>query len=67
VIGLTLGFLLRTGAFLLRLTGNIINHLGKALIALYDLLIFPAIWVEEKLKKGPVKEQPETNHKEAHS
>lgn len=67
VIGLTLGFLLRTGAFLLRLTGNIINHLGKALIALYDLLIFPAIWVEEKLKKGPVTEQPETNHKEAHS
>ncbi len=53
VIGLTLGFMLRTAAFLLRLLGNITNHLGKALIALYDLLIFPAIWIEEKAKKNP--------------
>ena len=66
VIGLTLGFLLRTGAFTLRLIGNIINHLGKAVVALYDLAIFPAIWVEEKMKKTPAVEQPETPHKEVH-
>jgi hypothetical protein len=66
VIGLTLGFLLRTLSFLLRLTGNIINHLGKALIALYDLLIFPAIWIEEKIKKTPATEKSETPNKEVH-
>ena len=64
VIGLTLGSLLRTCAFLLRLIGNIINHLGKALIAVYDLSIFPAIWIEEKFKKSPVKENIETPQKE---
>ena len=66
VIGLTLAFLLRAGAVLLRIVGNLFNHLGKALIALYDLLIFPAIWIEEKVKKTPTEEQPETTHKEVH-
>ncbi|MGE4580478.1 MAG: hypothetical protein AB7F21_13190 [Desulfuromonadales bacterium] len=65
-IGLTLGFLLRTTAFLLRLTGNLINHFGKAIIALYDLAIFPAIWIEEKLKKTPVQATSETPPKEVH-
>ncbi len=66
-IGLSLGFLLRTGAFLLRLIGNIINHLGKALIALYDLVIFPAIWIEEKLRKSPVEAKSENPPKEVHT
>ena len=63
---LSLGFLLRTSAFLLRLIGNIINHLGKAIIALYDLAIFPAIWIEEKLKKSPVEAKSEASPKEVH-
>jgi len=67
VIGLSLGFLLRTIAFLLRLLGNILNHLGKALIALYDLVIFPAIWIEEKVKKTPAKQQPGSIPEEVHS
>jgi hypothetical protein len=66
VIGLMVSFFLRTAAFSLRLIGNIINHLGKALIAFYDLLIFPAIWIEEKAKKKPVADQTETKHEEVH-
>ncbi len=53
VIGIALAWALRSGAFVLRLTGNIISHLGKAIIALYDLLIFPALWIEEKLHREP--------------
>jgi hypothetical protein len=54
VIGLAVAWLLRTGAFLLRLLGNLINHLGNAVIALYDLLIFPALWIEERFHKEAV-------------
>jgi len=64
VIGLTIGSVLRIGAFLLRLTGNIINHLGKALVAIYDLLIFPAIWIEEKTRKSPTDEKNTIPQKE---
>jgi len=53
VLGLGLAWGLRTAAFLMRLLGNIISHLGKAFIALYDLLIFPALWIEEKLHREP--------------
>jgi hypothetical protein len=40
---------MRALAFLLRLLGNIIHHLGSALIHLYDLIIFMPLWVEEKV------------------
>jgi hypothetical protein len=40
---------LRAFAFLLRLAGNIIHHLGSALVHIYDLIIFMPLWVEEKL------------------
>jgi hypothetical protein len=64
-IGLAVAWLLRTCAFLLRLVGNLINHLGNAVIALYDLLIFPALWIEERFHKeaitssetGPVRKE----------
>jgi hypothetical protein len=61
VIGLAVAWLLRSGAFLLRLIGNLINHLGHAFIALYDLLIFPALWIEERFHKQvitPAKQGP---------
>jgi hypothetical protein len=53
VLGVAVAWALRSGAFILRLIGNIVNHLGKAFIALYDLLIFPALWIEEKLHREP--------------
>ncbi len=77
VIGIVAAWTLRATAFGLRLIGNIINHIGKALIALYDLLIFPAIWIEEKFQREPKpekssagvnNEKPEPVHsEEAHS
>ncbi|PLX98291.1 MAG: hypothetical protein C0623_13285 [Desulfuromonas sp.] len=51
VIGLAIAWGLRASAFSLRLIGNITSHLGTAVIALYDLLIFPALWLEEKLHR----------------
>ena len=40
---------MRAFAFLLRLLGNIIHHLGSALVHIYDLIIFMPLWVEEKV------------------
>ena len=40
---------LRAIAFLLRLIGNVIHHLGSALVHIYDLIIFMPLWVEEKV------------------
>ena len=54
VIGLAIAWLLRSGAFVLRLIGNLVNHLGQAVIALYDLLIFPALWIEERFQKPAI-------------
>ena len=39
-------------AFLLRLLGNIGYYTGRLVINLYDLLIFPGIWLESVLT-GP--------------
>ena len=43
------GFL-RGLAFLLRLLGNISSYLGELLVNLYDLVIFPSLWVEGLMK-----------------
>ncbi|MFQ5587057.1 MAG: hypothetical protein ACE5GF_09615, partial [Thermodesulfobacteriota bacterium] len=51
VIGLVLEGLLRFIAFLLRLTGNVTRNFGALLISLYDLLIFPPLWVEKVVRE----------------
>lgn len=48
VLGVLLVSLLRAIAFLFRLLGNIIHHLGTALVHGYDLIIFMPLWIEEK-------------------
>jgi hypothetical protein len=50
VIGVVVGGLLRVGAFLLRLIGNIALHMGTFLINVYDLLIVPPLWIERLIK-----------------
>ena len=50
VVGVVLEGLLRMVAFLLRLTGNIVRNLGILLISLYDLVIFPPLWVEKVVR-----------------
>ena len=46
VAGITAATLLRWTAFLLRLLGNISKYLGQFMVHLYDLIIFPALWIE---------------------
>jgi hypothetical protein len=45
VIGAVVAGLLRGFAFLLRLIGNIFRYLGEFMVNMYDLLIFPPLWV----------------------
>jgi hypothetical protein len=47
VMGFVLVGLLRATAFLLRLIGNIASYLGELLVNLYDVLIFPPLWIEK--------------------
>ncbi|MDH5359470.1 MAG: hypothetical protein OEX03_02855 [Gammaproteobacteria bacterium] len=49
VLGVVIVSLLRAIAFLFRLLGNVIHHLGAALVHGYDLIIFMPLWIEEKL------------------
>jgi hypothetical protein len=52
VMGAVVAGLLRALAFLLRLLGNIAHHLGEFLVNIYDLLIFPPLWVEKMIHGG---------------
>jgi hypothetical protein len=49
VLGLALAALLRALTFLLRLAASIVHYLGKTALTLYDLLIFPPLWIEGKI------------------
>jgi hypothetical protein len=51
VVGSALAALLRWVAFLLRLLGNVSRHTGVLLMNLYDLLVFPLLWVENLFRK----------------
>ena len=46
---------LRIIAFLLRLIGNISHYIGQSLIGIYDLIIFPPLWLEGVLAGTPFK------------
>jgi hypothetical protein len=46
VLGIIVGGTLRLISFVLRLIGNIGYYTGRFVINLYDLLIFPSIWLE---------------------
>jgi hypothetical protein len=52
VAGSAMAALMRWIAFLLRLLGNVSLHLGKLLLNLYDLLIFPPLWVENMIRNN---------------
>ena len=52
VIGMLVAGALRLFSFVLRLIGNIGYYTGRFVINLYDLLIFPSIWLEGVLA-GP--------------
>ncbi len=50
VMGSAAAVALRWLAFLLRLIGNIVIHLGELLVNVYDLIIFPPLWVERMIR-----------------
>jgi hypothetical protein len=52
VAGSVMAALMRWIAFVLRLLGNISLHIGKLLVNLYDLLIFPPLWVENMIRNN---------------
>lgn len=49
VLGRVLSWALRALAFSLRLLGNISHYLIQVLISVYDIVIFPLLWLEEKV------------------
>jgi hypothetical protein len=46
ILGLITAWMLRSLAFILRLIGHIGFYIGRLTINLYDLIIFPALWIE---------------------
>jgi hypothetical protein len=62
VIGVVASWGLRALTFFLRLTGNLGFYLSRMVLNIYDLIIFPALWLEEMIfkaifKKGEEKSQ----------
>ena len=63
VLGIITAGALRLLAFILRLIGNLGYYTGRLVINLYDLIIFPSIWVEGVItgsrgkRKEPVEER----------
>jgi hypothetical protein len=55
VLGTVAEGLLRLVAFFLRLSGNIVIYAGKLVTALYDLIIFPLLWLEGVVTERPFK------------
>lgn len=51
VIGALAAAFLRSVSFALRLIGNIARYLGEGLVNLYDLLVFPHLWVERLIRE----------------
>jgi hypothetical protein len=50
VLGVAVAAVLRLIAFALRLVGNVIRYAGVFLVNLYDLLIFPPLWLENLVR-----------------
>ncbi len=52
VLGIFVAGVLRVVAVILRLIGNIVLYLGNVVISFFDLLIFPLLWLDEKVFSG---------------
>jgi hypothetical protein len=61
VLGICGAWGLRTTAFFLRLAGNIALYFGKFVVDLYDVLIFPGLWVETVFRRSPSGTKSETS------
>jgi prefoldin subunit 5 len=52
VIGIAASWFLRTLTFILRLFGNMGFYLSRMVVNIYDLIIFPALWLEGMIFKA---------------
>ncbi len=57
VIGLIVMWALRAIAFVLRLLGNVGFYLARMVVNLYDLVIFPALWLENVVIRAVTKDK----------
>jgi hypothetical protein len=57
VLGVVCAAMLRWLAFFLRFLGNVGRYLGELMVNIYDLFIFPPLWVENLIKDK--RHQPE--------
>ena len=69
VLGMVGAWALRMFAFLLRLVGNLGYYLGRLVVNVYDLIIFPALWLESliarKIAATPSKNATEENQSDS--
>lgn len=65
VLGIIAAGLLRFIAFVLRLIGNIGYYVGRLIVNLYDLIIFPSIWLEGVIA-GPRAGNTDASHDDQH-
>jgi hypothetical protein len=67
VLGICGAWGLRTTAFCLRLAGNVALYGGKFVRDLYDVFIFPGLWLETILRRNPsgAKAEPPTTKQKA--
>lgn len=61
ILGLIAAWMLRSLAFALRLTGHLGFYTGRLMTNLYDLIIFPALWLEGIVNQKLFRTQPKDN------
>ena len=64
ILGLAAAWVLRVLAFGLRLVGNLGFYGGRLLVNLYDLIIFPALWLEGLVVQGFLRSQADKDDTE---
>jgi len=64
ILGLAAAWMLRILAFALRIIGNLSYYTGRLLINIYDLIIFPALWLEGIVIQGFFRAQAEKDSAE---
>ena len=55
VLGVSAAGLLRMMAFVLRLLGNVSYYVCKCILGIYDIIVFPALYVEGLITRKPYK------------
>jgi len=65
LLGMLLAFAVRSLAFGSRLLASLFFYSGRAFIALYDLCVFPLLWVEARVpERGATKAKSSNDHSE---